>query len=329
MVQLSHGVPASFEIEDFFERHAYLPQGVCTPPDSTQWEIDRGAPPPSETADSSGTEAGADDALELPEIESDGFFIVADDDIYDHPHSIDAQIEDFVHALDLAAELQRLAAAEDAGWPVGMSPDVIAYYRAWHWQGNERWGIVIRGREFLKATCRLIAGVRRRGGRTPDIYAVSAQLADLVLTHELFHLRTELAATHLETLMGRSLYREHQLSRSLTPNPWTSGSIEELLATYSETCTSGIHSDVMVSWLEMLDSAPAGYAEWHQAHDDRVRPLIFARHATDIAGTPFPDLPGPEPTQDELAGVRRWWDDAATFGFAQQIFGRPRVPRHP
>ena len=216
-------------------------------------------------------------------------------------------------------------------WETGQSPattggmDTLAYYRAWHWFGNKEWGVVVCARPFILASVALTAALRKRPGRALHLVEVARDLYGMLVVHETFHLEVELAASHLETQLARSLYREHALSRFELPNPWTVGPLEELLATWHELAAVVRHKRVAAVWGSFTRSAPSGYCDFRKAKDPRTRELMFDQLAGDLAATPW-GWPSDLLEQDERAEVRVRINDGRFGFFFDHFLPKERAP---
>jgi hypothetical protein len=281
------------DLAAFFRAHAELPPGSHPPP----------AEPPDAAAKS-----------------FSGDYWPARDGFLHHPESL---IDDLVPDRgSFNEELRGLLSG--SGEPAGATVDHLATYLPWHSYGD-RWGIVIHFQPFVREMFRLTAHASRLAGQAVEVGVVMRDLATVLMRHELFHLEVELMATHLEALHGRALYWEFSGSRSQRPNPWTTGVLEELLATWHETEVTFSLPEIAEAWFESLEVTPPGYRDWARADDLRERLLMLDRLASDVLGAPITTGPWIVPADDELASVPRRASSDAPEWFFDEIFGRPRV----
>jgi hypothetical protein len=105
--------------------------------------------------------------------------------------------------------------------------DAIAVYRPWHVH-REEWGIAIDELELGQ----FVASIATYAKLSP------ARLAPLVtrqvLAHENVHFSFEVAATEIEDLLGEPRYLAYLSGRFGGPNRWSSGPLEEVVATSAE-----------------------------------------------------------------------------------------------
>jgi hypothetical protein len=180
----------------FFEEHAYLPKGICDPLQRTEWELahpDRATE--ANRVPSSGLTAG--DGLEYEEYV---------DGVVDAAPPIETEGDEAK-----AYDTDRLLTLADLGietWDIQEDQrlhgrplaDVMAAYRPWHFHGAG-WGIDFYGRAINEFIVGMHTAVNRRGKyKSLDVVAHHVRFA--VLQHELFHMRSEIAATQLEVLVG-------------------------------------------------------------------------------------------------------------------------------
>jgi hypothetical protein len=105
--------------------------------------------------------------------------------------------------------------------------DAIAAYFPWHFFGDE-WGIRVYEPAFLG----FLAEIARRV-KAPEESLAEAVLRQ-VLHHEWTHFAFEVVATELEDATGRPLYGDYSRERYGRPTSWSSGPLEELIATWAE-----------------------------------------------------------------------------------------------
>lgn len=165
-------------------------------------------------------------------------------------------------------------------------------------------------RPFMLSAALLTGRVNRAAGPKLHFLTVARDLYAMLVTHEAFHFEVELAATHFELIHGRSLYREASLTRFELPNPWTSGPLEELLATWFELQARTRHQRPVREWTRVTrHDAPPGYRDFNRAREARIRTVMIDQLTSDIVGAPTQWLIEPLDDQD-LTEVNVRLDDA-------------------
>jgi hypothetical protein len=299
----------------FFERHARLPTGVCDPTQRTEWEeAHKRVDSPLERDVEGADAAGALDELQYEEY-LDGVYAGEEAESDDSASSEDED-RDLILTLE-GSGLPPWDISKDTRFRDKPIADVMAAYKPWHFYGSG-WGIDFYGRvidEFVVGIY-TAANTASKPKRSVSLHQVARAVRESVFAHELFHMRCEVVATELEVLQHTSLFREHFLSRYVSPNDWTTGPLEELLATHCEwEVLMRRDPAVRVRYWEALEDAAPGYREYHKAQDLRERALMLRVLASDMANRPIPSLDWPELEMDEIRSVPiRWWGSTIFAG---------------
>lgn len=105
--------------------------------------------------------------------------------------------------------------------------DAIAAYRPWH-AFRSIWGIVINEYELGCFAAAIAEEAKAHPAR------VAPFVLRQVLAHEFVHFGFEVAATEIQDLLGEPLYLAYLHQRFGAPNRWSTGPLEEIVATWSE-----------------------------------------------------------------------------------------------
>lgn len=167
--------------------------------------------------------------------------------------------------------------------------EAFAWYQSFHCYDEASWGIHFHSRNLDRLVADLAHDLSRIQARSRQLAALLG--VRLLMAHELFHARTEFAATWHELSEKRRRYRRY-FDDVYTRNRFTADWLEEALANWSahEWLLENIdrlHHDGIVRdpsrvravVEEWLDFSPAGYRDW-RAGDNHI---TWDRLASEIA----------------------------------------------
>lgn len=165
--------------------------------------------------------------------------------------------------------------------------DAVALYRPYH-EFREAWGIFVYERRFFELAASLAAHCSTSTG------LLAPFVLRQVIAHEQVHFAWEVAGTEIEDILGEPAYRPYLIKRRDGQSPWTTGRLEEVLASHAEVryargaesrrrnvpAPAGYSKAVAGS----LARVGARYADWEEAsrRDEPIRAAL----ATMIAGWP-------------------------------------------
>jgi hypothetical protein len=266
-------------LREFFRTHAVFPRDVAAPTDRNAWELGRGAPRAREIE-------GVQDQALLP----GGLFAPLEREpewSYEATYDVPDLVGGLLGIQDAGSEGggEDVSAAFDGVLSVEPVIDTVATYRPWHWHGDDGWGVVVHARPFLAVVAALMGEAERTSGRHMAFPVAARDLWAVLIDHEAFHLRVEIAATHLEAIHSKSLYREYFLGPAIAPNPWTAGKLEELLATWTEMQVPVYDARSLRAWKILTAAVGPGYSDWQAAEVPRTRDVMYDHLASDIAAT--------------------------------------------
>jgi hypothetical protein len=165
---------------------------------------------------------------------------------------------------------------------LGAAADQVAIYRPYH-EYREAWGIFVYEKLFV----RLASSI---GGWCGTSGAVVAPFVlRQVIAHEQVRFAWEVAGTEIEDVLGYPAYRPYLHIRRDGPTPWTSGRLEEAVASAAEVAYARrVRRSAPALYPDAVDAnlAHVGppYADWRamRHHEPEIRAAV----ATLIAGHP-------------------------------------------
>jgi hypothetical protein len=242
----------------------------------------------------------------------------------------DADIDDDAWpAVDPAVRSGVRRIAEATGWA-----DAIATYRPWNFFGDA-WGITVDG-EYLAAFCEEIADQAQ-----VPAPRIAPWVLQQVLEHEYTHFSFEVAAMTVEDLLGEPRYVSYCLDRFGAPNRWSSGPLEEAVATFAEleyaaslrprrgtTQLVRAYRDA-VHWVNL--EAPKGYRDFHRLNHPRDHDRIVADLMAAIAdrtvwsGRWWPGFVSAEEKRQVPLRFVGSFDQMLAFGLLPKSLGQPSI----
>jgi hypothetical protein len=180
---------------------------------------------------------------------------------------------------------ERLAEFTDAEFGE-LGADTIACYLPWHVY-HDAWGIVIN-QEALECFTTLVA---REANVEPS--KISPLVLGQILEHEYTHFTFELAGTTIEDIVGEPRYLRYVMERYGKPNRWTSGPLEELVATSAEATYAALPMSELPARRPrgfaravktVNRQAPPGYCDFERMEDPSDAERIVADVGSLVAG---------------------------------------------
>jgi hypothetical protein len=159
----------------------------------------------------------------------------------------------------------------------GQVPDVLAYYRPFHFYREGHWGIYLKASGILDVAAHLKGTPVTRG---TDAAIVAAHM--LLFEHELFHCFTELAATRAEVVARLPIYPSYFRDRFANAN-------EEAMANaYAHSKTRKRYPTFIKAAEDWMKSQPEGYRHFERYAGRRLPRgrLVCSQHIIRFAPPP-------------------------------------------
>ncbi|WP_157817532.1 hypothetical protein [Candidatus Thiodictyon syntrophicum] len=181
--------------------------------------------------------------------------------------------------------------------------EALGWYQGFHSWGERHWGIYLHADRIYDFACALHKDLSQTGNPNPALGIFLA--AGLVYQHERFHARVEAAATWIETLRRKPLYRPYHKNvyqRVESSADWR----EEALANWTaidwmrrrlpDWHKQGLARNpddieqVVAAW---LDLSPAGYRDWRKGQEQQTwrtlaSELVTAKQGGGVRGRALP-----------------------------------------